>query len=312
MKEPAMIETLPPAVFAAAFAETSAEIVTGRIIIAEGVSLAYAERGQGQAIVFIPHWTFTRQVFTHQLSALSARYRVITYDPRAQGESSVSPDGNDYMTHAQDLDRLLDTLSVENPILVGWGTGALTAWGYVRLKGAEAIAGMVAIDMPPKPLSAQEGDWREGTIDEVAAIHTLFLRDARGLENYLRRAIETTMVERALMPAELSAMLGYCLRTTPLGAAQLYASAMFADLTIAAVSLSKVRPLLFFLATAQAKPAVALIERQMPDARYVTFGGRMMFWEHHAAFNHVLREFIETQMLAPAGQDDTNRVALPL
>jgi pimeloyl-ACP methyl ester carboxylesterase len=275
---------------------------TGQIIIGQHIELAYVERGEGPPLVFIPHWTFTKEAFTHQLNALSARYRVIAYDPRSQGESSFSREGNDYITHAHDLAALLETISAERPVLAGWGTGALTAWGYVRLKGPEAIAGMVAIDMPPKPLSARDGDWREGTIDEVSAIHTLFLRDARGLETYLRRTIETVMVERALAPDELSAMLSYCLRTSPLVAAQLFANAMFADLTNAAIATSKTVPLLFFLSAAQAQTAIDLIDRQMPEARYVTFGGRMMFWEHHAAFNHVLREFIDSQMLAPAAE----------
>jgi pimeloyl-ACP methyl ester carboxylesterase len=249
--------------------------------------------------VFIPHWTFTKEAFKHQLNALSGRYRVICYDPRSQGQSSFSAEGNDYITHAHDLASLLETIGAVRPVLVGWGTGALTAWGYVRLKGAEAIAGMVAIDMPPKPLSAHDSDWREGTLDEVAAIHTLFLRDARGLETYLRRTIETTMVERALTSEELTAMLSYSLRTSPLVAAQLFASAMFADLTNAAMATARAVPLLFFLATARSQTAIELIERQMPEARYVTFGGRMMFWEHHAAFNHVLSEFIDEQMLRP-------------
>jgi pimeloyl-ACP methyl ester carboxylesterase len=285
--------------------------ISGRIIVGQDVGLAYAERGHGPPVVFIPHWTFTKEAFTHQLSALSAAYRVIAYDPRGQGESSFARDGNDYITHAHDLDALLETMGATRPVLVGWGTGALTAWGYVRLRGPEAIAGMVVVDMPPRPLSPHESDWREGPLDEVAAVHTLFLRDARGLETYLRRTIETSMVERALYPEELDAMLAYCLRTSPLVAAQLYANAMFADLTNAAIATAKACPVLFFLASARANLAIAQIERLMPEARYVTFGGRMMFWEHHAAFNHVLRAFIDGHMLPDRAAATANGAAAP-
>jgi pimeloyl-ACP methyl ester carboxylesterase len=283
----------------------------GHIIIGQDVGLAYAERGDGPPVVFIPHWTFTKEAFTYQLNALSGRYRVICYDPRSQGESSFSHEGNDYITHAHDLASLLETIGAVRPVLVGWGTGALTAWNYVRLKGPQAIAGMVAVDMPPQPLSPHDSDWREGTLEEVAAIHTLFLRDTRGLETYLRRTIETTMVERALADDELTGMLSYSLRTSPLVAAQLFASAMFADLTNAAAATARAVPTLFFLASARAPAAIETIERLMPEARYVTFGGRMMFWEHHAAFNHVLSEFIEEQMLAAANAPAANRIATP-
>jgi pimeloyl-ACP methyl ester carboxylesterase len=279
--------------------------LAGQIIIDQDVGLAYAERGAGQPVVFVPHWTFTKEAFRYQLGALSGQYRVISYDPRGQGESGGSTEGNDYITHAHDLATLLETIGAERPVLVGWGTGALTSWNYVKLKGPAAVTGLVAIDMPPKPLSLNEKDWREGSLDEIAAIHTLYLRDARGLEIYLRRTIETVMIERALSAEELAAMLLYSLRTSPLVAAQLFANAMFADLTHAAVAACRASPMLFFLASAHARQAIDLISRQMPEARCVAFGGRMMFWEHHAAFNHVLHEFIDQQVLAP------NRIRVP-
>jgi len=280
-------------------ADAALGAVGGHIIIDQDVGLAYAERGAGQPVVFVPHWTFTKEAFRHQLGALSGRYRVISYDPRGQGESGFSAEGNDYITHAHDLATLLETIGAERPVLVGWGTGALTSWNYVKLKGPAAVTGVVAIDMPPKPLSLNENDWREGSLDEIAAIHTLYLRDARGLETYLRRTIETVMIEHALTAEELSAILRYSLRTSPLVAAQLFANAMFADLTHAAVAACRASPMLFFLASAHARQAIDLISRQMPEARCVAFGGRMMFWEHHAAFNHVLNEFIDQQVLAP-------------
>lgn len=269
---------------------------TQRVRITPDVELAYIEQGEGPPMVFIPHWTFTKEVFEHQLEKLSAHYRVIAYDPRSQGDSSFSLEGNDYITHAKDLELLLAALNIERPVLAGWGAGALAAWGYVTMHGPEAVSGLVVIDMPPKSLSVYDYVWTEGTLDELAAIHTLFLRDAAGHANFMRRYLETVMVQRVLEPAELDWLLGLSLSTNPLVTAQLYASCMFADLTNAAVAVARARPMLFFLSQDSAERAVPYLNRMMPEAKYVTFGGRMMFWEYPEAFNHVVTEFLNLNM----------------
>jgi pimeloyl-ACP methyl ester carboxylesterase len=273
------------------YAETSP-----RVRVAPGVELAYVDRGAGQPIIFIPHWTFTKEVFEHQVATLSANYRVISYDPRSQGESTFAVEGNDYISHAYDLAALLEALDVHNPILAGWGTGALTAWNFISHHGAASVAANITIDMPPKPLSTTPDAWSEGSVEGLSAVHTLFLRDARGHTNYMRRCIETEMVQRDLTQAELDRLLALSLKTNPLVTAQLFASGMFADLTNAAIAAARQRPTLFFIAQNASHSAVSFITHLLPESKYVAFGGRMMFWEHHSAFNHVLTEFIHNRV----------------
>jgi pimeloyl-ACP methyl ester carboxylesterase len=268
------------------------------VSIAPGVELAYIDQGVGQPIVFIPHWTFTKEVFEHQIDVFSTNYRVIAYDPRSQGESSFVIEGNDYVTHAYDLTALLEALNVHNPILVGWGTGAFAAWGFIALNGSASVAANVVIDMPPNPLSTTPGAWREGSFENLAAIHTLFLRDARGQANFMRRCLETDMVQRGLTAEELSRFLELSLRTNPLVAAQLFASAVFADQTNSAIAAARERPSLFVIAQNASSAAISYLGHVLPESKYVVFGGRMMFWEHYGAFNHVLLEFIHSNVAA--------------
>lgn len=279
---------------------TESNYPTRQVAVAPGVELACIDCGQGPAIVFIPHWTFTKEVFWRQIEALSPDHRVIAYDPRSQGKSTFSLEGNDYITHAHDLAALLAALDVVDPVIVGWGAGAHTAWGLVTLKGPEAMAALIVIDAPPKSLSTHRSDWTEGTLDELAAIHTLFLRDAKGHANFMRRYLETVMVQRRMEPEEVEWLLSQSLSTNPLVAAQLYASYMFSDHTNAAVAVARARPMLFFVAQGWADVAGPFIETMLPESRYVVFGGRMMFWEHHAAFNHVLGEYLRTRVQAVA------------
>jgi pimeloyl-ACP methyl ester carboxylesterase len=267
-------------------------IANGRVDIGGGVQLAYIERGSGPALVFIPAWTFTKEVFHHQMAYFEKNFRVIAYDPRSQGESTSAIEGNDYVTHAQDLAALLKALEVENPIIVGWSAGALAAWGYTRLKGPQSIAAMIVIDQPPKGMSLDSSDWTEGSLEEQAATHTLFLRDRAGQAQYTRRYIEDRLVQRMVTDEERDWLLHSSLSTNPLVAAQLFASCMFSDLTMPAVAVSRARPTLFFIAQHWAEKAVRHIRGKMPEAKTAVFGGHMMFWEYPDAFNQVLDEFL--------------------
>ena len=62
----------------------------GRITVADGVEIAYAERGSGLPLVLVPGWTMSGEVFEHQLTELASSFRVITFDPRSHGRSTVT------------------------------------------------------------------------------------------------------------------------------------------------------------------------------------------------------------------------------
>lgn len=264
----------------------------GRLAVGTRVELSYLDRGTGQPLILIPGWTFTKEVFEKQIPFLSQSYRVIAYDPRGQGMSTNTAIGNDYTTHGEDLAALIDGLAIKNPILVGWSAGAHTAWAYTKLRGAASIAGLVTIDAPPKCLSHDEDAWVAGSLDEISAVHTVYLRDAKGQASFIRRYAETNLIERNLQPEELAWLLAQSATTKPLIAAQLFASFMFGDHTAEAINVARVRPTLCYISQNAAKKALPFIKRLLPETRHVVFGGSMMFWEHEEAFNLVLDEFI--------------------
>jgi len=271
----------------------SPEMTDGRLPVAPGVELAYLDRGSGPSIVFVPGWTFAKEIFEKQVAELSRKYRVIAFDPRSQGASSFTLEGNDYTTHAEELAWLLEAMELKNPVLVGWSAGAHATWGFVKLKGAESVAAHVCIDLSPRCLSVEKDDWVEGTLDEISAIHTVLLRDSRGFADFVRMYTETTMIQRNLAPEELDWILAQPRKCRPLIAAQLFASCMFADSLQPAIAVAKSRPTLHVIAQHWADKAVPFLKRLLPESRYVVFGGHMMFWEYPEAFNRVLDEFIQ-------------------
>lgn len=120
--------------------------------VAPCVDIHYLEKGEGKPLVFIPGLTFASEIFEHQIEYFSKDYRVIAMDPRGQGLSSKTVDGNDYLTHGRDVAALIDFLGLSDVTLIGWSTGNLDAWSYARQFGYEKLAGIVTVDMSPLPL----------------------------------------------------------------------------------------------------------------------------------------------------------------
>jgi pimeloyl-ACP methyl ester carboxylesterase len=96
----------------------------GLLTVAHGIELAYLDRGSGPALVLVTGSTFAKEIFEKQIFDLSKKYRIITFDPRSQGGSSFTLEGNDYLTHAEDLAWVLEALEIKNPVLIGWSAGA--------------------------------------------------------------------------------------------------------------------------------------------------------------------------------------------
>ena len=78
------------------------------VTVAPGVELHVLEKGEGKPLVFIPGLTFSGEIFKNQLEYFSSKYRVIAIDPRGQGYSAKTVDGNDYLTHGRDVAGLID------------------------------------------------------------------------------------------------------------------------------------------------------------------------------------------------------------
>ena len=142
------------------------------VTVAPGVELHILEKGEGKPLVFIPGLTFSGEIFKNQLEYFSSKYRVIAIDPRGQGYSAKTVDGNDYLTHGRDVAGLIDALGLKDIVLIGWSTGNLDTWSYVQQLGKDKLRGVVTIDMSPLPLSPDPKWWTEGTIEELSGRHT--------------------------------------------------------------------------------------------------------------------------------------------
>ncbi|WP_281975014.1 alpha/beta fold hydrolase [Halobacillus litoralis] len=264
------------------------------IEVEPGIELFVQDIGTGDPIVLIPGFTFTTEVFSEQVRHFSKTHRTIVVDPRSHGRSTITVQGNDYVTHGTDLQKVLKALKIKNATLIGWSFGCLTVWEYIRQFGTDDIKSLVLIDMPPKSLSLQQGqDWVEGPLDDMAAAYTNYLRHPQGQREFISAYATGVMVQRELKEEELAWIVEQSLKTPYYIAANLFSAGLFSDYREEAAKGSESIPTMFIVAEHWAETAVPYLSKLTPNAAVKTLGGHLMFWEHSDKFNEIVEGFLQ-------------------
>jgi len=92
----------------------------GEVAEINGARIAYDQTGSGEALVLVHAGIADRSMWDDQMEVFAAAYRVIRYDLRGFGDSSMPPDS---YAHFEDLRALLDALAVERATLLGISMG---------------------------------------------------------------------------------------------------------------------------------------------------------------------------------------------
>lgn len=117
---------------------------------AADIKLYYKDWGVGQPVVFSHGWPLTADAWEDQMLFLAAHgYRCIAHDRRGHGRSSQPWNGNDMDTYADDLAQLIETLDVQDAILVGHSTGGGEVTRYIGRHGTQRVAKVVLISAVP-------------------------------------------------------------------------------------------------------------------------------------------------------------------
>src|SRR2546430_2274018 len=117
-------------------------------ITSDSVRLHYLSGGSGPGptVVFVPGWTMPADIWEPQLRYFAASRRVIALDPRSQGASQRTSDGNYTDRRARDIHELIAHLQAAPVVVVGWSMGAPEALELVEQFGTQDIAGLVLVD----------------------------------------------------------------------------------------------------------------------------------------------------------------------
>ncbi|PTT70150.1 alpha/beta fold hydrolase [Arthrobacter sp. HMWF013] len=131
------------------------------------IELYYEDHGSGQPVVLIHGYPLDGSSWEKQTAALlDAGYRVITYDRRGFGKSSKTTKGYDYDTFAADLKTLVETLDLNNVVLVGFSMGTGELARYMSTYGTARVA-RAAFLGSLEPFLLKTDDNPEGVPQEV-------------------------------------------------------------------------------------------------------------------------------------------------
>lgn len=131
------------------------------------INLHYEDLGTGKPVILIHGWPLNGASWEKQTAALlEAGYRVIAYDRRGFGQSTKPSTGYDYDTLAQDLDKLLVKLDLQDVTLVGFSMGGGEVARYLGKYGSARISKAVFIGAVP-PYLQKADDNPEGVDPSV-------------------------------------------------------------------------------------------------------------------------------------------------
>ena len=128
----------------------------------DGEKLYYEDKGDGPDTLVMMHgWTSSHDIYLEPVETLKKQARCIIYDHRGHGGSKNVSSGKPTMeTLAEDLNDLIQGLSLGNVTLLGWSMGAGVVLNYVRLFGCGSLKQIILCDMTPKQLNDEE--WKLG------------------------------------------------------------------------------------------------------------------------------------------------------
>jgi non-heme chloroperoxidase len=132
-------------------------ILDGYFATSDHVKLHYLESGRGLTLVFVPGWLLPGDIWAPQLEDLSRDFHVVALDPRSQGLSEMTHQGDEPLREARDLQELLDHLKVPSAVLVGWSHGAFQVLAYMGEFGTDRLFAVALVDSPLAPASTAPG-----------------------------------------------------------------------------------------------------------------------------------------------------------
>lgn len=145
----------------------------GTIATSDGTQIYYKDWGTGQPVVFSHGWPLNADAWDEQLVFLASNgYRAIAHDRRGHGRSSQPWSGNEMDTYADDLAALIETLDLQDAVLVGHSTGGGEVTRYIGRHGTSRVAKAVLVGaVPPLMLktAANPGGVPIETFDNIRA-----------------------------------------------------------------------------------------------------------------------------------------------
>jgi non-heme chloroperoxidase len=251
----------------------------------DGVRLHYLEAGSGPSIVFVPGWTMPGRIWEPQIKYFGRTNHVIALDPRSQGESNRSDEGNFPERRATDIKELIDHLHLAPAVLVGWSLGVRESLTYTEMFGTSTLRAIVLVDG-----EVWTKDSRETNQTHAEFIHNVETNRVKFTQQFVHK-----MYEKPQPEAYLSSLVNVSLKVPTS-----VAVALLADLYLKndmRPTLAKINvPLLVVVRTAHQDQA-EIVRSVLPTAKTAVFedAGHALFVDDSERFNQLLENFLDAK-----------------
>ena len=273
-------------------AESLPESRERKVDVGGNVSLRVLEAGKPDAdptLVFIPGWSTGADIWRHQIETFAKTNRVISFDPRSQGESTKTTSGNTPETRAQDLHALLERLGVRRPVLVGWSQGVQDIAAYVERYGSKDLAGIVLVDA----VISDGADGMAARPEETAAQFKMFAVYQAHQNDYLH-GMMAAIISKPQSDDAIERLVSTGMKTPPdVGVAMLIADMFGVNRTPA---LKKIDCPTLTIASAKSDELARqqAAANQIPGARFekIEDAAHAVFLDQPDRFDELLKNFV--------------------
>lgn len=158
-----------------------------------GQRLFYEDSGSDGPPIALSHGLFMdSSMFDPQVTALSDRYRCITWDQRGHGQTGDATQPFTYWDSADDVAALLRSLGIERAVLAGMSQG-----GFLSLRAALAhpdlVSGLILIDTQAGPENPDVLPYYEQLLERWLT---------KGMDDELAATIEAIIIGQGYADAE--------------------------------------------------------------------------------------------------------------
>ena len=258
-----------------------------------GTRLHVVEAGNpnGQPILFIHAFSQCGLCWSRQFNSdLAEDHRLIAMDMRGHGLSDKPRDAYaDSRLWADDINAVVQSLRLDQPILTGWSYGPLVILDYIRHYGESAIGGIHFVG----------GVSKLGSEAALSVLTPEFLANVPGLlstdADESTRALETLLdlvFSSELTPQDRYEMLGWSVSVPSYVRQGLFARAFDNDDLLPTIR----KPVLLTHSSAETIVRPSAMDEHlaaMPDAQvhWTRDAGHAPFFDEADAFNRRLRQF---------------------
>jgi len=174
-----------------------------------GLSVFLSGSQETKAILFVHGFPFDHHMWDVQIDELSKNHFCVTYDIRGLGESAVGDGQFTMESFVDDLEKILEDLKLDKPILCGLSMG-----GYISLRAAERMRDKFSALILCDTKSA--ADDNEGKVKRAAAIQQI---NSGGFENFIESFVLNCFGEKFVNEnnAEYRKVVDRSKKNNPLG-----------------------------------------------------------------------------------------------